>query len=102
MCKEGWTPDSITKLDCEQKSKSMHDEEFPIICVGSLMSCCNPKFDVKPSILEPSYVVLSDLHQVFSLALKSPKITIKKGFLAAISSIFNSRLSIKVSKVSCD
>ena len=35
-CVQGrWTTDSITKLGCEQKSKSMHDEEFPIICVGS-------------------------------------------------------------------
>ena len=46
----------------------MQEEESPIICVGSLIICCNPNVEVIPSILEPSYVVLSPLNQRFELA----------------------------------
>ena len=45
---------------------------------------------------------MSDIHQVFSVALKSPKIPIKYGFLVVVASMFNSRLSINDSKDSWD
>ena len=45
------TSDSITKFGCEVNIKSMQDEESPIICVGSLIICCNPNVEVIPSIL---------------------------------------------------
>ena len=48
----------------------MQEEESLIICVGSLIICSNPNVEVRPSILEPSYVVLSPLNQRFDLALK--------------------------------
>ena len=54
----------------------MQVAESPIICVGSLIICCNPNVKVIPSILEPSYVVVSPLN--FDLALKSPRTTVKK------------------------
>ena len=45
------TPDSITKFGCKVNIKSIQDEESPIICVGSLIICCNPNIEVIPSIL---------------------------------------------------
>ena len=58
--------------------------------VGSLIICCNPNVEVIPSILEPSYVVLSSLNQRFDLALKSPITTDKIVLWAVAVSIFNS------------
>ena len=80
----------------------MQEEESPIICVGSLIICCNPNVEVIPSILEPSYVVLSPLNQRFDLALKSPRTTVKKVLWAVAVSIFNSKLLANDSKSSCD
>ena len=45
------TPGSITKFGCEVNIKSMQDKESPIICVGSLIICCNQNVEVIPSIL---------------------------------------------------
>ena len=70
----------------------MQEEESPIICVSSLVICCNPNVEVIPSILELSYVVLSPLNQRFEIVLKSPR-TVKKGLWAVAVSIFNSKLS---------
>ena len=80
----------------------MQEEESPIICVGSLIICSNPNVDVIPSILDPSYVVLSPLNQIFDLALKSPRKTLKKLLWAVAVSIFNSKLFANDSKSSCD
>ena len=80
----------------------MQEEESPIICVGSLIICCNPNVEVIPSILEPSYVVLSPLNQRFDLALKSPRATVEKVLWAVAVSIFNSNLFANDSKSSCD
>ena len=51
----------------------MQEEESPIMCVDSLIICCNPNVEVIPSIVEPSYVVLSLLNQRFDLTLNSPR-----------------------------
>ena len=80
----------------------MQEEESPIICVGSLIICCNPNVEVIPSILEPSYVVLSPLNQRFDLALKSPRTTVKKVLWVVAVSVFNSKLFANDSKSSCD
>ena len=80
----------------------MQEEESPIICVDSLIICCNPNAEVIPSILEPSYVALSPLNQWFDLALKSPRTTVKKVLLAVAVSRFNSKLFANASKSSCD
>ena len=72
----------------------MQQEESPIICVGSLIICCNPNVEVIPSILEPSYVVLSPLNQRFDLALKSPRTVL----WAVAVSRFNSNLFANDSK----
>ena len=80
----------------------MQEEESPIICVGSLIICCNPNVEVIPSILEPSYVVLSPLNHRFDLAVKSPRTTVKKVLWTVVVSIFNSKLFADNSKSSCD
>ena len=54
----------------------MQEEESPVICVGSLIICCDPNVEVIPLTLEASYVVLSPLNQKFDLALKSPRTTV--------------------------
>ena len=54
----------------------MQEDEF-LACVGSLISCCNPNWEVIPSIFEPSYDGLSLLHQSFDLTLKSIRVAAK-------------------------
>ena len=61
---------------------SIHDEASPIICVDSLIIYRNTNWEVTPSILEPSYVVMSLLYQRLDLALKSPRMTVRKGYLS--------------------
>ena len=81
----------------------MQEEESPIICVGSLIICCNPNAEVIPSILEPSYVVLSPLDERFDLALKSRRTAVKKVLLLAVAaSRFYSKLFVNASKSSRD
>ena len=60
----------------------------------------SPWLHVKISSLDPSYDVLSFLNQVRFLALKSLRVTVKKGFLKLISPRFNSKFFMKVSKLS--
>ena len=80
----------------------MQKDEFPVWCVGSLIRCCSPNWEVMPSIFEPSYDVLSLLHQRFDLTLKSPRATVKKGLFAKIVSKFSSKFFRNVSKSSWD
>ena len=80
----------------------MREKDSPIICVSSLIICCNANVEVIPSILEPSYVVLSPLNQRFDLASKSPRATVKKVWLAVAMSIFNSKLFANYAKSYCD
>ena len=47
------------------------------MCVGSLIICRNPNWEVTPSILEPSYVVMLLLYQRLDFALKLPRMTEK-------------------------
>ena len=82
-CNEECTPDSIIKFGCEVNIKLMQQKESPIICIGSLIICCNPNVEVIPSILESSYVALLPLDQRFDLALKSPRITVKKSIIGS-------------------
>ena len=77
----------------------MQDEESLLICVGSLIICCNPNIEVIPSLLEPLYVVLLPLNQRFDFALKSPRAIV---IWAVAVSVFNSKLFTNDSKSSCD
>ena len=81
----------------------MQEEEPPVICAGSLIICCNPNAEVIPSVLEPSFVVLSSLNRRFELALTSPRVTVQKvKLLAVAASRFNSKLFANASKSSFD
>ena len=54
------------------------------------MSQCNPNWEATPSILEPSFVVLSFfLYQGFDLALKSSRPILKQRLFAEIQSRFS-------------
>ena len=44
---------SITRLEWEVNIKSIQEEEFPKIWVGSLINCCRPNCEFTTSILEP-------------------------------------------------
>ena len=80
----------------------MQEEESSIICAGSIIICCNPDAEIIPSILEPSYVVLSPLNQRFDFALKSTRTTVKKVLLAVAASKLHSKLSANASKSFCN
>ena len=101
-CKDGWTPDSISKLGWELKIKSIHEEELFKICVGSLISWCKPFCEVTASIFLPSSLVISLLYQLLDLALKSLRATIKKRFFWARVSKVNSKMSRNDTKLSDD
>ena len=59
----------------------MQEDEFLVSCVGSLVSCYSPNWEVMPSTFDPSIDVFSLLHQRFDLTLKSPRTQLKKGYL---------------------
>ena len=66
--------------------------------VGSLITWCNPNWDVKFSVVSPSKLALSGQKQLLDLALKFLTATTKNRFLCTKSSKFNLRFSVKVSK----
>ena len=99
-CSEEWSPDSISKFDWVVKIRSTHDEKLQIKCVDSLIICCNPYWKVKPSLLEPSSVVILLLYQRLNFALKSPRMTARKGLFTVTESKLYSRLLINNSKPS--
>ena len=101
-CKDGWTPDSIIKFGCDANMRSIHEKELCKIYVGSFMTWCNPNYDVTFYNAFPWGVVLSLQYQNFDFALKSPRATRRKGFFWDKVSEFNLKLSINVSKMSCD
>ena len=99
---EEGTPDSITKFAWLVKIRSIYGDESPIKCVGSLIIYFNPNWEVTPSILEPSYLVMSILYQRLVFTLKSARTTVKKGLFTITDSWFNSKLLINDSKISWD
>ena len=100
-CSDGWTPDSLTKLGCVVKIRSMHKEEDSKIWVASLIIWLRTNWDVTFSIVIPSKLVLFWLHQCLDFALKSPMTTNKKRFLCTRVSRLIWRLSINAWKSSC-
>ena len=83
-CKEDMRPDSIPKFDWELKRKYMPGDFPPINWVGSWISCSSPNSDVIPSVPVPSSGIFPRGYHRFVSALKSPRTTIKYGFLRAI------------------
>ena len=68
--------------------------------LGSLIICCNPNWEVTPSILEPSYAVTSLLSQRLDFTLKSPRMTVRKGLFTITKPRLYSKLLINDSKSS--
>ena len=93
-------PELTTKFGWEEKIRSIQDTGFPWMWVGSLIICCSQNWKVRASVLEPSKVVVSPLHQLLDFALKSPMTTIKKRSVAEIASRDSSKLLRKFSKSS--
>ena len=52
-CREEWTPGSITSFGWDVNVKSMHEEEFALRWMGSLINCCKPNWDVMQLFLKP-------------------------------------------------
>ena len=94
-CKEYWTPGSTTKFGWEAKIKSMQEGLSLVIWFGSWITCSSPNWDVIPSILVLSEVVLPKGYHTFVCALRSPRTAIKYGCLSAIESRLSSSLSSK-------
>ena len=47
------------KFGCDVKIRSIHEEEVSNMCIGSLITWCNPNWDVKFSIAFPSCISLT-------------------------------------------
>ena len=58
--------------------KSIHDKEPPRMCLGFLIMCCNPSWEVTPSVIDRSNVVMLLLYQRPNFALKSPIMKVRK------------------------
>ena len=95
-------PDSITRRGWEVNIKSMQEEEFPKMWVGSVINYCRPNWEVTASNLEPSYVVSSCLYQFQDFVLKWPGTTVRNGFWLLILSNENCKLSPNSPKESED
>ena len=54
------------------------------MCVGSLTICCNPNWEVTPSILKSLHAVMSLLYQRLDFTLKSPRTTVRKGLFTIV------------------
>ena len=66
--------------------------------VVSLIICYKPNWEVTPSVLEHSYVVMSLLYQRPDFALTSPRTTVRKGLFTITESLFDSKLLINDSR----
>ena len=88
--------DLITMFGWDVKIRSIHEEEFGNICVGSLIIWCNASCEATFSILLPSKLVLLLLYQFQYLSLKLPITANRKGFFCARSSNVISKLLAKV------
>ena len=84
-CKWEWTPLSITKLGWSIKIKSMQEEDWERICVGSVISWWSPWDEETDSRSISSVVEISPCHWKFDLQLKSPSISLKAGLLKLMS-----------------
>ena len=69
----------ITRLGWSVKMRSMQDEEFWRMCVGSDISWEKPYSELIDWICVPSLFVMLWTHQLLDLALKSPSRIVKAG-----------------------
>ena len=69
-CRDKWTLDSIIKFGCVMKIRLIHVKELFNMCVGSLITWCNPDCHVKFSIASPSELILFWQNQLLDLDLE--------------------------------
>ena len=79
-CKDVWISELTDKFGWSVKIKSMQEELFLCIWVGSLITSWNPLQDVNKNNFLPSVVLISSNHQEEHLALNSPVTKVKYGF----------------------
>ena len=78
-CKNELTPKFTDKFVWSVKIKSMQEDLFAKICVGSLINWKKPFEDANESNFESSLVWIPFVHHRGDLALKPPVITAKDG-----------------------
>ena len=78
-CKEACIPESITNLGCEVKNRSLREDDVSKTCACSLVIFCKAFCEVNVSIIAPSKLVLSLMHQLHDFVLKWPNRTTKNG-----------------------
>ena len=81
---DGLIPLFITKLIWSVKIRSIQDDEFWKMCVGSNINWEKPYSELIDSICVPSLFVMLWTHQLLDLALKSPSRIVKAGSLFLI------------------
>ena len=91
-------PDLITRFSWDVNIQSMHEKEFAVTWVGSLINCCKSNWD--RTIFYPSKMFVSLLHNSVGFALKSPKAIIENRLLLLSVSCVNLKLSANISKIS--
>ena len=77
--RDGLIPLSVTRLDWSVKMRSVQDDKFWRMCVGSDISWEKPYSELIDSICVPLLFVMSWTHQLLDLILKSPSRIVKVG-----------------------
>ena len=96
--REEWIPDSITMFGWDVKIRSIREEEFGNICVGSLIIWSNLSCEVTFSVVYLQNLFCLYYTNLLNLALKSPIAVNRKWFFCARNSSVISKISEKVSK----
>ena len=78
-CKDEWIPEFIEKFDWFVNIKSIQEELFVLIWVGSFINWEKPFEDINKYKCDPSIMFMSLHHHEEDLALKSPVNTDKDG-----------------------
>ena len=68
---DAWTPELTDKFGWSVKTKSIKEELFPWMCVGSWINWEKPLEDISENKFNPSVVLISLDHQEEHLELKS-------------------------------
>ena len=92
---------SITILGWDVNNKSIQVLEFSKMCVGSVIICDKPNFEVRSWIWEPLKLVLSILHHCLDFALKSPIITVRNGLQLDNELRFSYSFDLNIWNLSC-
>ena len=70
-CKDAWTPWLTDMFNWSVKIRSIQEDLFFCISVGSFISCWNPSKEVRANNLVHSVLLMSLDHQEVNLPLKS-------------------------------